>query len=67
MKSIRNLYHQVSNREYLENTYGREIWVQVSGHRELNKADAGFWAVHIPLDQVDDVFREVGWDSSVGT
>ena len=42
MMSIQNLYHQVSNREYLENTYGREIWVQVSGQRELNKADAGF-------------------------
>ena len=67
MKSIQNLYHQGSNREYLENTYGREIWVQVSGHRELNKADAGFWAALIPLDQVDDVFRDVGWDSSVGT
>lgn len=67
MKSIQNLYHQGSNREYLENTYGREIWVQVSGHRELNKADAGFWAALIPLNQVDDVFRDVAWDSSVGT
>lgn len=67
MKSIQNLYHQVSNREYLENTYAREIWVQVSGHRELNNADAGFWAGVIPLDQVDNVFRNVGWDISVGT
>lgn len=67
MASIQDIYRQVSNREYLENAYGRELWVQVSGHRELNKADAGFWAAFIPLDQVDDVFRAVGWDSHVGT
>lgn len=67
MASIQDLYRQLSNRDYLENTYGRELWVQVSGHRELNNADAGFWAAYISLSQVNDVFRNVGWDCHVGT
>jgi hypothetical protein len=41
--------------------------VQVSGHREMNNADAGFWAGFIHLDQVESVFTDVAWDIKVGT
>ena len=67
MNEVKDLYYQISNREYLKNTFGREIWIQVSGHRELNKAHAGFWAALIPLKKVDDVFQSTEWDSHIGT
>lgn len=67
MKNTKDLYYQIRNRVYLEQNFGKEIWIQVSGHRELNSADAGFWAALIPLEKSNEIFRSVGWDSHIGT
>lgn len=67
MGNVEDHYHQRKNIQYINDFYGKEIWVQVSGHRELNNTDAVFWAALISLDKMQDVYRDIGWDSSVGT
>lgn len=67
MEEISEIYHQSANREYLSTTLGKEMWVQVSGHRMMNSSDAGFWAAFIPVEEVEEVFRNVEWDNRVGT
>lgn len=66
-KEIEEYYYQVKNIEYLRRSYGKELWVQVSGTRNLNGADATFWAALIPLKNIDEVYRSSSWDSHIGT
>jgi len=66
-KGIEEYYYQVKNIEYLRRSYGKELWVQVSGNRELNGADATFWAALIPIKDIDEVYKSSGWDSHIGT
>lgn len=67
MTEIERLYFQISNREYVQEMLGKDVWVQVSGHCNLNSADAGFWAAVIPKDELDAVFEKCEWDCTVGT
>ena len=67
MDDLKEIYHQTKNIEFLKNTYGKELWVQVSGHRTLNNADASFWAALIPIDHLEDVYRDYSWDNHTGT
>lgn len=67
MEEIKDLYYQINNRGYLQKHFGKEIWIQVSGHRELNSADCSFWSALIPLEKVNKIFQDIGWDSSIGT
>ena len=67
MDQLKLLYYQIENRKYLERTFGRELWVQVSGNRKLNSANAGFWAALISLEQSESSLLNPGWDSHIGT
>lgn len=64
MDNVKEIILQTKNVEYLKNSLGNEIWVQVSGHREMNGADAGFWCGLVSLDHIDDIYHKVGWDVS---
>lgn len=67
MDDLRTIYHQTKNIEFLRNTYGKELWIQVSGDRRLNNADASFWAALIPVARLEDAYRDCSWDSHTGT
>lgn len=66
-EGVKEYYYQVKNIEYLRHFYGKELWVQVSGRRELNGADATFWAALIPTKSINEVYGSSSWDSSIGT
>lgn len=61
MKS-EDLYYQTQNEKYIRDELGKEQWVQVSGRKEMNAADASFYCGLISLDKLDSVFRDVSWD-----
>ena len=67
MNNIENSYHQKATIEYLKNTYGKELWVQVAGHKELNGADACFWSAVVNLSDLVNVYKDSCWDSRIGT
>lgn len=67
MQNRNEIFSQKANRSYVESTMGKEIWIQVSGHKELNGADAGFWATLVDIDNISVLFNDVGWDGQVGT
>lgn len=67
MQDIEKYYRQIDNIEYLKKQYGKELWVQVSGHRELHGADACFWAGLINLNDLEKVYEKCSWESHVGT
>lgn len=60
-------YYQKDNQEYVKTRYGREEWVQVSGNRKLNGANALFWATLMPLSETKNIFDDVSWNSHIGT
>lgn len=67
MQNRNEIFLQTANRNYVENILGKEIWVQVSGHRDINGADGGFWAALVDTDNIPILFNDVGWDGQVGT
>ena len=67
MENLQDVYHQIKNRKFVEENLGRDIWIQVYGHRELNSADALFWAAFIPLENTTNALNSESWESSVGT
>lgn len=64
MKNKKDILLQTKNVEYIKNSFGKEQWVQVSGHRDMNGANAGFWCGLVSLDHVNDIYSDVGWDIS---
>lgn len=67
MNKIYNIFHQTDNIKYIKNTYGKEIWVQVAGNINSDVYFGGFWCALISLKRLKTVFRDVEWDSSIGT
>ena len=67
MDNKNSIFHQTDNIKYIENTYGKEIWVQVAGDTHSEVYFGGFWCALISLNRLKAVFRDVGWDSSTGT
>lgn len=66
MENRSDIYYQTANRKFIENEYGKSLWVQISGHKELNGADALFWCVLVGKDNLDVVFRDHSWDVQMG-
>lgn len=64
MKDIKDSLLQTLNVEYVNTKLGREPWIQVSGHKKMNDADAGFWCGLVDIKNIDIVFRDIGWDIS---
>ena len=67
VNKIYNIFHQTDNIKYIKNTYGKEIWVQVAGNINSDVYFGGFWCALISLKRLKTVFRDVEWDSSIGT
>ncbi|MBO7127200.1 hypothetical protein J6W78_06605 [bacterium] len=69
MENKSNAYYQIANRKFIEKEYGeygKSLWVQISGHKDLNGADALFWCVLVEKNNVDVVFRDHSWDVPIG-
>lgn len=64
MESVKDIILQAKNEEYIKKVFGTEQWVQISGHKNLNGADAGFWCGLVRTDQIEELFQDVGWDIS---
>ncbi|MBP5407428.1 hypothetical protein J6Z19_09865, partial [bacterium] len=62
MANRSDVYYQFANRKFIENEYGKSLWVQISGHKELNGADALFWCVLVKKNKVKRVFKNSDWD-----
>lgn len=64
MTDIEKNYYQIDNRKYLEEEYGRELWVQVCGSQVMNGAKAEFWCGLIDKGNIKCVFQDCDWDIS---
>ena len=62
MANRSDIYYQTDNRKFIENEYGKSLWVPISGHEELNGADAHFWCVLVKKNKVKRVFKNSDWD-----
>ena len=56
MEKKKEIYYQTANRKYIEENYGRTQWVQISGHENLNNAEAAYWCALVDLNNVESVF-----------
>lgn len=64
MEDIESLYLQEENEKYINNTYGKEQWVQVAGKNVIHGADAEFYSGLISLDCLNDIYIGFDWDIS---
>ncbi|KXB92920.1 hypothetical protein HMPREF3033_00506 [Veillonellaceae bacterium DNF00751] len=64
MDGVKEIILQTKNVEYIKRNLGKEQWIQVSGHKDMNAADAGFWCGLVSLNHIDEVYNDVGWDVS---
>lgn len=62
MDNRSDVYYQTANRKFIEEKYGKSLWVQISGQENLNGADALFWCVLIKKNRVNILFRDHHWD-----
>lgn len=67
MKDIESYYKQTKNIEYLKTKFGKELWIQVAGEKDLNGASAGFWAALVDLKDLNKVYESSSWDALIGT
>ena len=59
MDKLKNIILQTKNVEYIKKNLGKEQWIQVSGNKEMNGADAGFWCGLVSLKNIEDVLRDM--------
>lgn len=64
MDGVKEIILQTKNVEYIKRNLGKEQWIQVSGHKDMNGADAEFWCGLVSLNHIDEVYNDVGWDVS---
>ncbi len=62
VKDINDLYFQIKNEYFVREKLGREQWIQVSGEKEMNSANAVFYCGLINLENLDSIYRDVSWD-----
>ena len=67
MTNLKEQFYQTKNIEFLKKTLGRELWVQVSGSKDINEASAAFWAALMPVENIDEAYRDYSWNSYIGT
>lgn len=67
MENTKDIILQSKNVDYIRDVLGKEQWVQASGHKDLNGADAGFWCGLVEVDHINEIFHNVGWDISANT
>lgn len=66
-RELKDYYNQIDNRKFIEDKYGKEQWIQVSGSCDCNNADAAFWCGLIDKRQYENVFSSSCWDITRGS
>lgn len=64
MDGVKEIILQTKNVEYIKSNLEKEQWIQVSGHKDMNGADAEFWCGLVSLNHIDEVYNDVVWDVS---
>lgn len=59
MTNLKEQFYQTKNIEFLKKTLGRELWVQVSGSKDINGASAAFWAALMPVENIDEAYQRL--------
>lgn len=57
---------QVENMNYIRNQFGKELWVQVYGNREMYRSDGLFWVGLIPNEDIEESLKSTDWDLNMG-
>ncbi|MGM0714146.1 hypothetical protein [Brevibacillus parabrevis] len=60
-------FMQIDNINYIINRLGKELWIQVYGHQNMNGADALFWAGLIPNEHMARVLKNTDWEHEIGS
>lgn len=55
MTDLRDHFYQTKNIEFLKNTLGKELWIQVSGNRNMDASSAVFWAALMPVENLQQI------------
>ena len=61
-EEFRNQYYQIEAQKYLQEKLGNSVWIQVSGHKKINKSEAGFWCGFVSKDYSRNCFDDFSWD-----
>lgn len=64
MDSVKDIILQKKNVVYIKNTLGKDIWIQVCGHKDINGADAGFWCGLVAPEHLYELYNDVSWQIS---
>lgn len=64
MDSVKDIILQKKNVVYIKNTLGKDIWIQVCGHKDINGADAGFWCGLVAPEHLCELYNDVSWQIS---
>ena len=64
MKNIQTTILQSKNVDYILNTLGTEVWIQVCGNMNLNGANAGFWCGLIDPSLINRILSDPSWEIS---
>lgn len=67
MPDLREYFYQTKNIDFLKKTLGKELWIQVSGNRNMDASSAVFWAALMPVETIDEAYRDFSWNSHIGT
>ncbi|MFJ7638428.1 hypothetical protein [Peribacillus sp. NPDC097225] len=58
---------QIENMNFIINRFGKDLWVQVYGHRNMNGADGLFWTGLVPSEKVEDALKTTNWEHQIGS
>ena len=67
MPDLRDYFFQRKNIDFVKKTLGKELWIQVSGNRNMDASSAVFWAALMPVENIDEAYRDYSWNSYIGT
>lgn len=63
---MKDNFTQIENSNYIINRFGKELWIQVYGHRNFNGADGYLWTCLIPNYHIEDSLKNSDWESNPG-
>ncbi|MED0657741.1 hypothetical protein P4S75_10435 [Anoxybacillus ayderensis] len=63
---MKDKFMQVENINYIINRFGKELWVQVYGHMDMNGANGVFWVGLIPNEDIGNALKNTNWEHEIG-
>jgi len=58
---------QRDNMNFIKNQFGKDLWIQVYGHQNMNGADGLFWTGLIPSEKVEEILKTTRWEHQIGS